>query len=305
MRRPAGPALLLSLLAAMALAGCGDDGGDSGTAETAPGTPAAAREAIVPRAIVNRFNAGRAFAEARFQVRMGERPAGSSTSRRLAARIKSRIPRGRYESVPAGLRNVVGRLPGRRPAILLGAHYDTKDIPGFVGANDGAGGTAVLLELARVLRRERRPRGAREIRFVFFDGEESPDDDRDFYETGLRGSKAYARAHRSELREAIVIDFVADKKLSLPREEGSNARLWSALRAAARRVGVGAVFPNRTVGQILDDHTPFARAGIPAIDLIDFTYPPWHTTADTLDKISARSMDAAGEALVELVRARD
>jgi Zn-dependent M28 family amino/carboxypeptidase len=66
-------------------------------------------------------------------------------------------------------------------------------------------------------------------------------------------------------------------------------------------VGVGSVFPPRRRPEILDDHTPFMRAGIPAIDLIDFDYPPWHTAADTLDEISARSLDAAGEAVLEFV----
>jgi glutaminyl-peptide cyclotransferase len=253
-----------------------------------------------PRASVNRFDGPRAFRELRAQVALGPRPAGSAASRRLAARFRAELPEGRFEAVPGGLRNVVGRLPGRRPAILVAAHYDTKDLPGFVGANDGAGGTAAVVELSRALARDRRP-GNREIRFALFDGEESPRGSSAFLRDGLRGSRAYARAHARQLGEVVVVDFVADRRLSLPREAGSNARLWGRLRAAARRVGVGRVFPNRTRSTIEDDHTPFAATRLPAIDLIDFDYPPFHTRGDDLSAVSERSLDAAGEALVELL----
>ncbi len=99
----------------------------------------------------------------------------------------------------------------------------------------------------------------------------------------------------------VLLDFIAQRQLSLPRELGSNAALWSRLRAAAARVGVARVFPNRTRDVVEDDHTPFAAAGIPAIDLIDFDYPYWHTVADTPDKLSVRSLDASGEAVLELL----
>ena len=115
-----------------------------------------------------------------------------------------------------GLRNVVGQLPGRKPAIAIAAHYDAKNLPGFVGANDGAAGTAAVLELARVLRKTERPKGAPAIRFLLFDGEEATDDDRPFLETGLRGSKAYAKRHRGELRSLILLDFIAAKDLRHP-----------------------------------------------------------------------------------------
>lgn len=237
------------------------------------------------------------------QTELGPRPAGSRTLRRLAGQLEARLPRGRQEAVGGGLFNVVGSLPGRGKAIVVAAHYDTKVLPGnFVGANDAAGGTAAVMEIARVMRRMERPAGAPPLRFVLFDGEEAPDDDRDFYATALRGSKAYLRRHRAQIGMVILLDFVADKDLSLPREAGSDPALWERLRAAARRAGVGRYFPDETRPEILDDHTPFARAGIPAIDLIDFDYPYWHTNEDTVDKTSARSLDASGEAVVELLR---
>jgi Zn-dependent M28 family amino/carboxypeptidase len=215
--------------------------------------------------------------------------------------LRGELPTGVFEQVPGGLRNVVGALPGREPAILVAAHYDTKDLPGFVGAIDGAGGTAAVVELARALGRSGAP-GDRAVRFALFDGEESPRGSGSFLRDGLRGSRAYARAHAGRLREVVVVDFVADRRLSLPRESGSDPGLWARLRAAARRVGVAGVFPNRVRGAIEDDHTPFAAAGLPAIDLIDFDYPPFHTRGDAVSAVSERSLDAAGEALVELLR---
>ena len=120
-----------------------------------------------------------------------------------------------------------------------------------------------MLELARALRHTKRPKGAPELRFVLFDGEEATDDDRDFLATGVRGSKAYARRHADELRALVLLDFVADKHLSIPREAGSDAKLWARLRRAAKRAGVGGTFPDELRGEITDDHTPFTARGVP------------------------------------------
>jgi glutaminyl-peptide cyclotransferase len=255
-----------------------------------------------PRAKVNRFDGDRAWAELLREVRVGPRPAGSQALRTLAVRLRAAVPHGRIEPVPDGLQNVVGVLPGRRPAVALAAHYDTKDTPaGFVGANDGAGGTALVLEAARALRRlpQRNPR---EVRFVLFDGEESPAGCSDFLTCGIRGSRAYANAHAHELRALVLADFVANRDLRLKRDLGSDAALWSRLRAAARRAGVGAIMSSSTQGTVEDDHTPFMKAGVPAIDLIDFDFPQWHTLQDRPAVLSKRSLDAAGEAVVELMR---
>jgi glutaminyl-peptide cyclotransferase len=255
-----------------------------------------------PRAKVNRFDGDRAWAELLREVRVGPRPSGSQALRTLAVRLRAAVPHGRIEPVPDGLQNVVGVLPGRRPAVVLAAHYDTKDTPaGFVGANDGAGGTALVLEAARALRRlpQRNPR---EVRFVLFDGEESPAGCSDFLTCGIRGSRAYANAHAHELRALVLADFVANRNLRLKRDLGSDAALCSRLRAAARRAGVGAIMSSSTQGTVEDDHTPFMKAGVPAIDLIDFDFPQWHTLQDRPAVLSKRSLDAAGEAVVELMR---
>ena len=272
----------------------------AGRGPAAASAPAGASAA--PRPTVDRFDGPRAFADLRSQVELGPRPAGSDASRRLAERLRSELPNGRFEPVPGGLRNVVGSLPGRGRPIVVAAHYDTKDLPGFVGANDGAGGTAAVVELARRLATASRPASAPPIRFVLFDGEESPDDSAPFYSSGLRGSRAYARRHAREIQALILLDFVADERLRIPRETGSDPGLWKRLRAAARRVGAQRAFPDATAAEVLDDHTPFTRRGVPAIDLIDFDFPCWHKTCDNLDVVSEASLDRSGETVYELLR---
>jgi glutaminyl-peptide cyclotransferase len=250
----------------------------------------------------DRFDEGRAFALLREQVRLGPRPAGSAASRKLARRLKSLLPNSRFQAVPGGLRNVIGVVPGREPGrtVVVGAHYDTKDLPGFVGANDGASGTATVVELARSIRpRQLRPT----LVFILFDGEETPKGtpDEEFERYGLRGSKVAARAYR-HAEAMILLDFVGDKQLSTPREANSNRALWAKLRAAAKRTGKARHFPATTIGPVLDDHVPFLRAGVPAIDLIDFDFACWHRTCDNLSAVSPRSLDATGETVLELLR---
>ena len=142
--------MLTAVLCALALAGVRRGRHPAPVAQTPEATAAALK--------VDRFDEDRAWRMLEHQVNLGPRPAGSEQSRKLAAYIKARLPRGRYENLPGGLRNVVGAIPGKGKPILLAAHYDTKDIDGFVGANDGAGGTAALLEIARVLEKTKRAR---------------------------------------------------------------------------------------------------------------------------------------------------
>jgi hypothetical protein len=297
-----GQAVLLGGLILVLVHGFG--GGDEDADRRDPAAIPALASVPVPK--VDRFDAVRALREARYEVGLGPRPAGSAASRRLAAHLRARIPRGRFEDLgPAhpGLRNVVGHLPGRRPAILVGAHYDTEAvIPGHVGANDGAAGTAVVVELARALARMPRPARAREVGFVLFDGEEEPHETDDFYRDALRGSKAYAAAHAKELRSMILLDYVGNAGIRLPREGHSDRRLWARLRDSARAVGTVRVFPAGNGPSIVDDHVPFLFARVAAIDLIDFSYRWRDTPQDTLDKLSVRSLDAVGETVTELLR---
>jgi glutaminyl-peptide cyclotransferase len=263
---------------------------DSSSAESEEGASA--------RPKIDRFDSRAAWRLLEYQVKLGPRPAGSEESLRLARRLRRLLPRGRFQPVPAGLRNVVGTVGGQEPGyIVVGAHYDTKDIPGFVGANDGASGTAVVTQLARTIKRPRHT-----IHFILFDGEESPrgTPDTRFAQEGLRGSKVAARRYR-DARAMVLLDFVGEKRLQIPREGYSNARLWARLRRAAREVGAGATFPPGVQGAIQDDHLPFLEQGVPAIDLIDFTFDCFHRRCDDLSVVSERSLDAVGETVLNLL----
>ena len=260
------------------------------------------RQEPAAAARVNRFDGAAAFDFLRYQVELGPRPAGSRASRRLAARLRRELPRSRYQRVPDGLRNVIGTVPGRDSdrVVIVGAHYDTKDIPGFVGANDSASGTAVMVQLSRTIR----PRTvAPTLVFIAFDGEESPrgTPDSRFEQEGLRGSKVAARRYRGA-EAMILLDFVGDRRLSIPREASSDEALWSRLRASARRAGTLRFFPGPTAGGVLDDHTPFIQQGVPAIDLIDFDFPCFHRTCDNLAAVSERSVDVVGETVLDMLR---
>ena len=255
---------------------------------------------------VDRFDAERAWRIVERQLSYGQRPAGSPQLRRLAHRLRRLLPHARFEALGGqpGLRNVVGTLPGRRPGIVIGAHYDTLvEPPGFIGANNGAAGSAVVIEAARALSRLRRPPGARELRFVLFDGEEPaaglPEESRDFYRAGLRGSRAYVARHPRRTAAMILLDYVGNRGLRLPREGSSTPALWAQLRRAARRVGAARFFPDESGTTIVDDHTPFLRSGVPAVDLIDWSYPG-HELSDGLEMLSRRSLDAVGETVVTL-----
>jgi glutaminyl-peptide cyclotransferase len=268
--------------------------------------------------VAARFDERRAFADLRAQVALGERPAGSAANQRLVALLARRLRDAGVQDVAIQRpnRNVVGTIPGSEPgAIVLGAHHDTKDqIPGrFVGANDGASGVAVVLELARALP-DRVDGPAIEI--ALFDAEEARGD-RAFTEDGTRGSDQYVRYSAAggeqgsppldEVDAMVLFDLVGDCELQIPREENSDAALYDRFRDAALQLdpeGDGEPFVGET-SSILDDHIPFAEAGTPAVDLIDFTYGPggspgayWHTDEDDLEHVCPQSLAAVGRPAV-------
>jgi hypothetical protein len=278
---------------------------DPGTGATPTRFQAGAAGDGVPTPRVDRFDSAAAFALLRRQVdEYGWRPAGSASLRRLARVLRARLPRGALEPVRGHprLQNVVGRVPGQRPAIVVGAHYDVEARPrGFVGANDGAAGTATVVGIARALARRPVPRGAREIRFVLFDGEEEPPGSTNFARDALRGSRSYVARHAGSVGSMVLLDYVGNRGLRLAREGTSDAGIWRRLRSAAARAGVARSFPATTQGGVIDDHTPFLDAGIPAVDLIDFAYPWRDTLQDTVDKVTPRSLDVTGEAVLDFL----
>jgi len=294
--------LACTLLALLALAGCG--GGDD--AAEAPAAPAA------------NFDAERAYADLEAQVELGPRPSGSAAARRTAQLIAARLTDAGVSqiTVQRPWRNVLGTLPGEGDGVVLvGAHYDTKDaIPGFVGANDGASGVAVMLELARTLPR---PLPGPSVQFVGFDAEE-PRGDRDFLDDGARGSKQYVEYARAggeqgavaleQIDAMVLFDMVGDCELEIPRETSSDPDLYGAFADAASELTGGPAPFEGTFGGVVDDHTEFIAAGIPAVDLIDFQYGPgpppgkwWHTPRDTLDKVCVESLNAVGEAALRAI----
>lgn len=282
----------------LAVAGCSDK--DSGAAGE-PGAPGA-------------FDSELAYADLEAQVEIGPRPSGSAGARETVALIESRLADAGIEAVTVQRpwRNVVAGLEGEQPGtVVVGAHYDTKTgIPGFVGANDGASGVAVLLELARSLPR---PLPGPSVQLVFFDAEEARGE-RPFELDGTRGSRQYLELARrgeqgsapvGEIGAMVLFDMVGDCDLQIPLEANSSPELYAVFADAP---GDGdSPFGGRT-GPISDDHVPFLEAGIPAVDLIDFDYGPgpspgawWHTPDDSLDKVCPESLDAVGEAAVTAI----
>ncbi|MGH2955811.1 MAG: M28 family metallopeptidase [Solirubrobacterales bacterium] len=267
-------------LAGAALGGCGGDASDP-----------------------DRFDGERAFELIETQVRYGPRPAGSETLERLGRKLRRQLPNAEVQPLSGGLLNLISVIPGNEPAVLVAAHYDTEaTVPDHVGANDGAAGTAAVVELARTVE-DHLPEDHREVRFALFDGEEEPPGcpDARFERCALRGSKAYAAAHSGEIGELILLDYVANRGLRLTREGNSDPALWAELRESAETVGAEEFFPEGQQAAIIDDHVPFIRAGVPAIDLIDFSYPFADTARDTPDKLDPEALDAVGETVAELI----
>jgi Zn-dependent M28 family amino/carboxypeptidase len=155
------------------------------------------------------------------------------------------------------------------------------------GANDGASGVAVLLELARTLP----PLDDQQIWLVFFDLE---DQGRINGWEWIIGSRAFVQNLSEKPDRVVILDMIGDADLQIYREWGSDPTITDAIWETASRLGYGDAFVNEVKYSILDDHVPFIDAGIPAVDIIDFDYPYWHTLEDTADKVSPRSLEIIG-----------
>jgi glutaminyl-peptide cyclotransferase len=204
------------------------------------------------------------------------------------------------------LANITADIAGPGKTVILGGHYDTKLLAGvaFVGANDGGSSAALLLEIARCLALKGSPAA---VRLAFFDGEEAFVDWSDA--DSLYGSKRMAAdlsgsPEREGVAAMVNVDMVGDRDLGLVRETLSTPWVFEALVRSAERQGLGRIFSDAR-GAVEDDHVPFLRIGVPAADLIDFTYGAspgandyWHTAADTPDKLSAESLAAVGRTVV-------
>jgi glutaminyl-peptide cyclotransferase len=262
------------------------------------------------------FDPNAAWRHLEAQLAFGPRPVGIPAHERLKEYLEAELRKTTTDvqlqqwtdpTIKLPLTNLIARYPGKGSgSVMLAAHWDTrptadhdpdpantsKPIP---GANDGASGVAVLLELAWVLKANPPPVT---VWLVCFDGEDyGPGVDRMFI-----GSNYFAQNQPPGTpRKGVLLDMIGDANLSVPKEQTSVQRAPAVVDevwAAARRAGQQAYFPDRLGDSIFDDHIPLLNAGIACIDLIDFEYGHWHTLADTADKCSPRSLGAIGETMV-------
>jgi glutaminyl-peptide cyclotransferase len=285
----------------------------TGEAKVAPTTESAiapTSEAQIAPKIA--FDSKRAWDHLQKQVSFGPRPSGTPAIVQTRRYIIDQLKAAGIESkeqmfiamTPLGevsMANVIATIPGkRRERLVLASHFDTKLYREFrfVGANDGASSTAALLELGRVLKQRQ---NEFTIELLFLDGEEA----RMTEWRGLDntyGSRHYVDAARkantlSTLKALVLLDMIGDRDLKIRRDANSTPWLVDSLWAAAAKLGHSGTFSNELT-TIEDDHVPFLRAGVPAVDIIDLENPTWHTPQDTLDFVSARSLQIVGDVVL-------
>ena len=307
-RSPGRSLLVVALGFLLSCTAVARESGDGVQRTTGPGPKSSAYDGTRAHAV---FDSGRAFEHVRQLVAIGPRPAGSPGIEQARRYIREQIKavgltvaeQAFNAQTPLGTVKMVNlsvTIPGASPdRLLITGHYDTKLFRPFrfVGANDGGSSAAMLLELARVLKDRR---NALTIELVFFDGEEAVLD-----WTGTDhtyGSQHYvdgalASGTLKTIRAMVLVDMVGDRNLDILRDSGSTPWLTDVIWATAKRLGHGAVFLDHTT-LIQDDHVPFLQAGVPAVDVIDLNYAAWHTAADTLDNVSARSLQTVGDVLI-------
>jgi glutaminyl-peptide cyclotransferase len=266
-----------------------------------------ARQVFSPSSSI-RFDGVRALADAGYQMSLGPRIPGSAAHTQIAAWLgKELSPYGWQVEEQVGemgghpIRNIIAKRGNIGSWIILGAHYDSrlnanndpdpeKRGEAVPGANDGASGVAVLLELGRVLPREL----PKQIWLVFLDAE---DNGNIAGWDWILGSRLFVDRLDRLPDAAIIVDMIGDANLGIYYEKNSDPGLSKQIWDQAALAGYSSVFIPSSRYTILDDHTPFLERGIPAVDIIDFDYPYWHTTSDTLDKISSKSLQAVGTSL--------
>ncbi|MBM4020847.1 MAG: M28 family peptidase [Planctomycetes bacterium] len=262
---------------------------------------------------------------------LGPRPSGSDAMRRQRAMLTEHFRsagavvtgqafriRDRHSGQPVHIENlVVVWHPDRAERILVAAHYDTRPFPDrdpvdprgvFIGANDGASGVAVLMEMARCMRELSGPG----VDFVLFDAEEYVVGPRDPY---CLGSTYFARQYAAARREGtgptyrcgVVLDMIGDRDLAIWQEQKSvswpdTKPIVDSIWAVAARLGARQFVP-RPLHEVEDDHVPLRTIGrIPTCDIIDFDYPVWHTTRDVPAACSAESLETVGRVMLAWLR---
>ena len=258
------------------------------------------------------FDSTRAYGHMRDLVEIGPRVSGTPANVKTRQYITTTLASIGIKAVeqpfeaktPLGvvkMANIVATLPGTRPErIIVGSHFDTKLFREFrfVGASDGGSSTAALLELARALKaRTTRPFT---IELLFLDGEEAVGEWTATDSTyGSRYYVDHARqtATLAGIKAFVLLDMIGDRNLNIRRESNSTPWLTDAVWAAAARLGHTRAFLSQTT-PIEDDHLPFLKAGVPSVDIIDLDYAAWHTAEDTLQNVSAQSLQIVGDVVL-------
>jgi glutaminyl-peptide cyclotransferase len=265
-------------------------------------------------------DAERAMQYTREIVAIGPRWDGSAGQQKIGVYLHGKLKNDQVEEdafmadTPAGkipMRNIVAKFPGAKDGIIvLGSHIDT-NYPlrktSFVGANDGACTTALLLAIADELRGKKLQ--GYSIWLAFFDGEEAIKEWSDF--DSLYGSRHLAAKWQQDgtnrkIKGFLLADMIGDADLDIVRDEHSTAWLEDLVYEAARRLGYQSYFFAGTPSSLEDDHLPFAQQGVPVADIIDYTYGYnnvyHHTTEDTIDKLSTKSLRISGDVILETIR---
>jgi Zn-dependent M28 family amino/carboxypeptidase len=268
------------------------------------------------------FDGNRAMQYVKEIVAFGPRPIGSPNHKKVEDYIVSHLKGDTVEDdvftadTPEGkfpVHNIIAKFPGTRDGIIVVAsHYDT-NYPlrntSFIGANDGASSSALLLEMANQLRGK--PRDGYGVWLVWDDAEESikPDTEMPFLDDSLYGIRHLAEKWEADgtlkkIKAFLLADMIGDADLNIDRDSSSTPWLEDVVYEAATRMGYQSHFFGRTTGMI-DDHLPFMKKGVPSADLIDFTYGYnnvfWHTTQDTVDKLSPKSLEITGKVILETI----
>ena len=253
------------------------------------------------------FDPERAYKDIEYQLSLGPRTTGSQAHLKVRRFISDELERSGWEvEAPEqslegkDIYNIIGKRGNGDRWVIIGAHYDSRLLADqdpdpsvrnqpVPGADDGASGVAVLLELARIL-----PKNLdKTIWLVFFDAEDNGNIPG--YEW-IMGSRAFVQTLIDKPDEAIIIDMIGDADLNIYQEKNSDQNLSETIWEVANSLGYNQFIPVPKY-RILDDHIPFIEVGIPAIDIIDIDYPYWHTTQDTIDKVSAQSLKVIGDTL--------